>query len=184
MPDWELAAQTAAVKILKYSPASMKECNFFISDIASFLKRGNSMSEIVERSFLNVIGSTAGAQYRSSINSQNSSYESTSVLIASELLKKHLDYGVHNILRFGTLGIWVRISDKFARWENLTSRDSAAQNEPLVDTYKDIFGYCIIGTMLLDDTFESPVRAHGYSTEDQIREDHGFGRRKSGVHKI
>lgn len=71
--------------------------------------------------------------------------------------KQH-DYGTGNILAFGHDGIIVRISDKLARIENLQARGGDALHEALEDSFTDIVGYCLIGLMLLDGTFELPLK--------------------------
>ena len=72
-----------------------------------------------------------------------------SVLLAS---KQH-DYGHGNITAFGLQGVLVRLSDKVERLINLKSRTGTAKNESLVDTLRDIVGYCVIALMLNDETF-------------------------------
>ena len=72
-----------------------------------------------------------------------------SALLAS---KQH-DYGHGNITAFGLKGVLVRLSDKVERLANLKSIKSKAQNESVVDTLRDIVGYCVIALMLNDETF-------------------------------
>ena len=71
------------------------------------------------------------------------------VLLAS---KQH-DYGHGNITAFGLKGVLVRLSDKVERLINLKSKIGKAKNESLVDTLRDIVGYCVIALMLNDETF-------------------------------
>lgn len=71
------------------------------------------------------------------------------VLLAS---KQH-DYGHGNITTFGLRGVLVRLSDKVERLKNLKSRKGVAKNESLLDTLRDIVGYCVIALMLNDETF-------------------------------
>ena len=47
----------------------------------------------------------------------------------------------------------MRLSDKVERLINLKSKKSKAQNESLLDTLRDIVGYCVIALMLNDETF-------------------------------
>lgn len=64
------------------------------------------------------------------------------------LIRKQMDYGPHNIARFGRQGILVRCHDKIARLKNLMLHyDGKAQNETLTDTFIDIIGYSAIGMM-------------------------------------
>lgn len=78
-------------------------------------------------------------------------------VIVPLLCGKQHDYGHNNILRTGLLGILVRLSDKSARYAHLLGQMAAARNEPLTDTVIDIVGYCVIGLMLMDGTFELPL---------------------------
>ncbi len=71
------------------------------------------------------------------------------VLLAS---KQH-DYGHGNITSFGLRGVLVRISDKIERLINLKTKKSKAKNESILDTLRDIVGYCVIALMLNDETF-------------------------------
>jgi hypothetical protein len=49
------------------------------------------------------------------------------------------------------------MDDKIARIGNLESRDIAAQNESLSDSYLDLMGYSIIGWMFVKGTFTLPL---------------------------
>lgn len=79
------------------------------------------------------------------------------------LAAKQHDYGHKNIDRFGLQGIIVRLNDKYERLANLEfTRQFLAEghtvspkvDETLLDTLRDIVGYCVIGLMVLDDTFK------------------------------
>lgn len=83
--------------------------------------------------------------------------------MAQLLAAKQHDYGHKNIDRFGLKGIVVRLNDKYERLANLefTRQFLKAGNtvapkvaETIVDTLMDIVGYCVIGLMVLDDTFK------------------------------
>lgn len=69
------------------------------------------------------------------------------------LASKQHDYGHGNIQAFGMKGVLVRLSDKVERLINLKSKKSKAQNESVIDTLRDIVGYCVIALMLNDETF-------------------------------
>ena len=69
------------------------------------------------------------------------------------LVRKQRDYGHGNILRFGLVGVAVRLCDKIARLENLEKRGRLASNEAYEDTWLDILGYCAIGVMLEEGWF-------------------------------
>ena len=73
--------------------------------------------------------------------------------MCSLLVSKQHDYGHRNITAFGLRGVLVRLSDKIERLNNLKSKKSKAQNESLLDTLRDIVGYCVIALMLNDETF-------------------------------
>lgn len=160
---WRRAAQRAATNILeKDNPWSMDYANERIKYIASEINGGHKFIELQQLSdFIGIGSAAAHMMWDFNIYAPEdivAQIERRAIATADFLEKKHLDYSPHNILRFGTLGVWVRISDKMARWENLAYLDNDKINfEGLADTYKDTFGYCIIGIMLLDGTFLSPV---------------------------
>lgn len=77
--------------------------------------------------------------------------------VTAFLIGKQHDYGHKNISTFGLKGVIVRLVDKLARLENLQQRDNPS-NESIEDTWLDIFGYCVVGTMLLDGTFTLPLK--------------------------
>lgn len=55
--------------------------------------------------------------------------------------KQH-DYGSKNISEFGTLGVMVRMNDKFQRVKNLfTKKKKARVKESIRDTFQDISNY-------------------------------------------
>lgn len=72
--------------------------------------------------------------------------------------KKQIDYGTGNVLAFGHVGLIVRQSDKIARLKNLIAKDSNGTVEPMADAWLDLVGYSLVGLMLLNDTFELPLR--------------------------
>lgn len=63
--------------------------------------------------------------------------------------RKQQDYGSGNISAFGEFGVIVRISDKLNRLVNLNKKTKKEQpeNESILDTYKDISNYGIIGEL-------------------------------------
>jgi hypothetical protein len=73
--------------------------------------------------------------------------------IVALLCRKQHDYGHGNILSFGMVGVAVRLSDKVARFVNLTAKGASGQAEPLEDAILDMVGYAVIAQMLLDGTF-------------------------------
>lgn len=75
------------------------------------------------------------------------------------LARKQHDYGHDNILKFGKLGVRVRLWDKIARYENLKARVGEVKNESTFDTLVDIVGYCCIYQMVVDGSFTSALEA-------------------------
>lgn len=82
------------------------------------------------------------------------------------LAAKHHDYGSDNINEFGIMGILMRISDKLARLENLNRNGANPHNESIIDSYKDIIGYCVIGIMLHAGTFNLPLSYQEINNND------------------
>lgn len=73
--------------------------------------------------------------------------------IVALLCRKQHDYGHGNILSFGMVGVVVRLSDKVARYENLSAKGEQGVAEPLEDALLDEVGYAVIAQMLMDGTF-------------------------------
>lgn len=74
------------------------------------------------------------------------------------LLKKHHDYGPHNIGRSpgGPLnGLRVRIWDKVARINNLVDSGKEPNNESLKDSFVDLANYAMIAQLVLDGKWPS-----------------------------
>lgn len=62
---------------------------------------------------------------------------------------KQRDYGPRNISGFGTLGVIVRMNDKFERLKNLLGQKRRKpRNESFQDSLKDISNYADIGILL------------------------------------
>jgi predicted DNA-binding protein YlxM (UPF0122 family) len=72
----------------------------------------------------------------------------------SMVVGKQRDYGHGNINSFGLVGIVVRLSDKIERYKNLMLKKREPSHESLVDTLRDVVGYCLIALMFLDGTFQ------------------------------
>ena len=69
------------------------------------------------------------------------------------LLRKHRDYGPHNIGRSpgGPLnGLRVRMWDKLARINNLIDKGAEPENESLRDSLMDLMNYAAIGLLVID----------------------------------
>jgi len=94
------------------------------------------------------------------------------------LAAKQHDYGHKNIDRFGLQGIVVRLNDKYERLANLEftrqflkegNTVAPKVDETIFDTLQDIVGYCIIGLMVLDDTFKLELGDSNAITSDNNR---------------
>jgi hypothetical protein len=94
------------------------------------------------------------------------------------LAAKQHDYGHKNIDRFGLQGIVVRLNDKYERLANLEftrqflkegNTVAPKVDETIFDTLQDIVGYCVIGLMVLDDTFKLELGDNNAITSDNNR---------------
>lgn len=85
------------------------------------------------------------------------SLEDICVRLMQLLVKKHKDYGTGNLLKFGSFGILVRVSDKVERLINLHNKPEAVENETILDTWMDVAGYALQAIMMLEGTFNNPT---------------------------
>jgi len=71
-------------------------------------------------------------------------------------VSKNNDYGSENILKFGIIGIVVRLGDKIARYKNLSTNkaEQKVKDESLKDTLMDIINYATYGEMLSSDVWD------------------------------
>jgi hypothetical protein len=71
-------------------------------------------------------------------------------------VSKNNDYGSENILKFGIIGIVVRLGDKIARYKNLSTNkaEQKVKDESLKDTLMDIINYATYGEMLSSDAWD------------------------------
>lgn len=78
---------------------------------------------------------------------------------------KMSDYGLGNISlgtkletkeekKMSLSGIFFRVNDKINRWKNMLIKGGEAQNEPLVDSWKDISVYCLIAQLVEGDNWK------------------------------
>lgn len=87
-------------------------------------------------------------------------YVIDSYMITDILIRKQKDYGSKNIMRFGLMGVMLRMYDKIARLNNLMEKSlgnitaaisgNSVKGESIIDTFIDIVGYCTIALMVLD----------------------------------
>lgn len=80
------------------------------------------------------------------------------------LEKKQRDYGPHNLTKFGTFGVIVRMGDKMERIVNMSKKagslglaygtdghktlDASTHNEPLADSFLDLANYALIAYVM------------------------------------
>lgn len=143
--SWESSAGSSLTE-LWFAGASSRGSTDWISTIENLLPTLEELGDVHEmlRPQFQQIG------YTTILNNDMIQYNQTLDLVIS---KQH-DYGHGNILKFGLLGVVVRISDKIERLKNLSMKAyDPAVAESLDDTKMDIVGYCLIALMLLDGTF-------------------------------
>lgn len=73
--------------------------------------------------------------------------------LANLLIKKNHDYGnsvQEQFDEYGLISILIRLDDKLKRLKNLVKNTQKIQNESLLDTMKDIAGYGVLGSILLN----------------------------------
>lgn len=81
--------------------------------------------------------------------------------VAELVIKKQHDYGKGNILNSVVkpdLAVLVRLNDKLSRASNLIQKELDPKNETLQDTVNDIIGYGLVLRMVIDGTFERPLK--------------------------
>lgn len=74
-------------------------------------------------------------------------------------VRKQRDYGKDNILKFGAIGVMVRLSDKYERLLNLLRSEVPPANETLEDNAIDLVNYSAFLLMLLREWFQLPLDA-------------------------
>ena len=73
--------------------------------------------------------------------------------------KKQMDYGPRNIsvgtdlntkddIKLALTGLWFRINDKIERLKQLVVFDQTAQNEPMIDAFKDLSVFVILAQIV------------------------------------
>jgi hypothetical protein len=162
---WDEAAETCVSLIclpstrsrLRLIEGSGVNVNDIRKQLDSMIKTSNNNSKclISDDEWLlswETLGSVAYEAARSGEiikkNNENNINEFTSVLV-----KKQNDYGSDNIIRFGRIGLLVRLHDKVARLENLIKKKADPINESLYDNYMDVINYCAIGMMVEQEWF-------------------------------
>lgn len=70
--------------------------------------------------------------------------------LQATLIKKNADYGNSSVKNGGSVGNYVRMSDKLSRLQNLLGKEGKTNYESVNDTWLDLAGYATIGIIILD----------------------------------
>lgn len=72
---------------------------------------------------------------------------------AQLLVDKSIRYGAKPIREWGPLGVVIRISSKWGRYETMTTttQNPDGLDESINDTLQDIVGYCVLGLLLISE---------------------------------
>lgn len=165
-PDfWDDAASRCLAAIQKSVetdiPSGLIEMRRLLDQMINISEKGDFPQGTGYAEYWKTLGAVAWIASRKYINPEINARELLDVIIS-----KQKDYGHDNILRFGRIGILVRIHDKIARLENLARRAAEPKNESLRDNYMDVINYCAIGMMVEVEWFqlELPSVAEEIST--------------------
>lgn len=82
------------------------------------------------------------------------SYKDTYEHLTEVLIKKNADYGNASIKNGGSVGNYVRMTDKLSRLRNFLHLDKLPNYESLADTWLDMAGYATLGVIILQLTQE------------------------------
>lgn len=66
------------------------------------------------------------------------------------LIRKNADYGNASVKNGGSVGNYVRMTDKLSRLQNLLGKDGKTNFESVNDTWLDLAGYATLGTIILN----------------------------------
>lgn len=97
--------------------------------------------------------------------------------LEATLIKKNADYGNSSIKNGGSVGNYVRMSDKLSRLKNLLGKEGKTNYEAVNDTWLDLAGYATIGIIILDLTEKklNPVEDKQLELPWGDAEPHPFG---------
>ena len=70
--------------------------------------------------------------------------------LQATLIKKNADYGNASVKNGGSVGNYVRMSDKLSRLQNLLGKEGKTNYESINDTWLDLAGYATIGIIILN----------------------------------
>ena len=73
--------------------------------------------------------------------------------------RKNVDYG-DAFANYGIVGVMVRMGDKIARINSLSKNKEQVTDESIVDTFIDLYNYCIMTLMLICDSVEEDKDLH------------------------
>ena len=73
--------------------------------------------------------------------------------------RKNADYG-DAFANYGIVGVMVRMGDKIARINSLSKNKGQVTDESIVDTFIDLYNYCIMTLMLICDSVEHDKDLH------------------------
>ena len=76
--------------------------------------------------------------------------EEVSKELQATLIKKNADYGNSSVKNGGSVGNYVRMSDKVSRLQNLLGKEGKTNYESVNDTWLDLAGYATIGIIILN----------------------------------
>jgi transcriptional regulator with XRE-family HTH domain len=121
-----------------YLTTNLRDLHDYLIELGDPRNPMSSPAELVY--VITSIGRTAAALLR-----EHDRWDTTR--LETLLCGKQADYGHHNINAFGLVGIAVRLSDKLARYHNLTSTGGSPRNETIEDTLDDLVGYAVVARM-------------------------------------
>ena len=97
--------------------------------------------------------------------------------LQATLIKKNADYGNSSVKNGGSVGNYVRMSDKLSRLQNLLGKEGKTNYESVNDTWLDLAGYATIGIIILDLTEKklNPVDDRQPELPWEDAEPHSYG---------
>ena len=82
--------------------------------------------------------------------------------------RKNADYG-DAFANYGVVGVMVRMGDKIARINSLSKNKEQVSDESIVDTFIDLYNYCIMTLMLICDSVEKKEKnTDPYHIKDKL----------------
>jgi hypothetical protein len=110
---------------------------------------GDEASALTEGTSVNQNDTEALAQFEEDLTRQFRDMRSL-------LVKKRQSYGNQNLVKFGTFGIVVRMSDKIERLVTM-HRDGTSENadgDSMKDAFRDLIGYGVLALLLMEEDEE------------------------------